>query len=79
MHWKGSNLLISLSCRTGYSSWEFALFGHSMEWQRHRRQFHRMFHKGAVVNYQPVQLDHAQRLLQRLVDDPEQFVSHIRQ
>ncbi|KAM5533378.1 hypothetical protein V8D89_012928 [Ganoderma adspersum] len=63
---------------TGYSSWEFALFGHNMEWRRHRRQFHRMFHKGAVVDYQPIQLEHSQRLLQRVVDDPEQFVSHIR-
>ncbi|KAI1788639.1 hypothetical protein LXA43DRAFT_1097070 [Ganoderma leucocontextum] len=49
-----------------------------MEWRRHPRQFHRMFHKGAVVNYQPLQLEHAQHLLRRLVDDPGHFVSHIR-
>ncbi|TBU38479.1 cytochrome P450 [Dichomitus squalens] len=62
----------------GFSDWEFTLFEHTPEWRRHRRQFHQLFHKGVVADYHPAQREHAQRLVQRLIQDPDHFISHIR-
>ena len=65
--------------RVGFSDWEFTLFGHTPEWRRYRRQFHQLFHKGVVADYQPAQLEHARKLVRRLIQDPDHFISHLRQ
>ncbi|KAF8880681.1 cytochrome P450 [Infundibulicybe gibba] len=47
-------------------------------WRAHRRMFHEHFHVGAVSRYQPIQARESRRLLQRLLDTPDDFMHHIR-
>ncbi|EJF55653.1 cytochrome P450 [Dichomitus squalens LYAD-421 SS1] len=47
-------------------------------WRRGRRAFHQFFNKTAVQNYTADQRREAHRLVVRLIDQPEEFVHHIR-
>ena len=48
-------------------------------WRRHRRLFHEYFHRNAVENYQPIQIQEIQAFLRRLLVTPDDFLHHIRQ
>lgn len=48
------------------------------KWREHRRMFHEHFHAGAVQKYRPQMAKEAKKLLLRLVEEPEDFIAHIR-
>ncbi len=48
-------------------------------WRRSRKAFHEFFSPGAIMQYRPIQLECSQRILRRLVRDPQHFPEHIRQ
>ncbi|KAI0638606.1 CyP450 monooxygenase [Trametes polyzona] len=62
---------------TGFM-WDFGLEGYTPRWRTQRRAFHQLFYPNAVKNYRPTQLHEVQRLLQKLLDRPDDFVQHIR-
>ena len=64
--------------RTGLI-YEFALIGYSNTWRQRRRVFHNFFHRDAVSQYRPIHRRGVQRLLDKLLNDPAQFLDHCRQ
>ncbi|KAI0631054.1 CyP450 monooxygenase [Trametes polyzona] len=63
---------------TGYMPWEFGLWGYTEEWRRHRKAFHQLFHQNVIPNYRPAQVAQTRRFLRKLLDDPDEFIPHIR-
>ena len=52
---------------------------YSLKWRKHRRLFHKYFHRDASTKYQPIQRQEAQAFLRRLLVTPDTFFHHIRQ
>jgi hypothetical protein len=48
-------------------------------WKAHRQLFHSEFNPSAVVRHQPAQLSGAYNFLVRLLNEPDDFISHLRQ
>ena len=67
-------------CRhsVGIVDYAFALMGYGTYWRGHRRMFHEFFHHGAISQYQSVFRRNTRRLLQNLLDKPENFWEHSR-
>ncbi|OSD01451.1 cytochrome P450 [Trametes coccinea BRFM310] len=63
---------------TGYTSWEFGLWGYTDEWRRHRKAFHQLFHQNVIPDYRPAQVLQTHRFLRQLLHEPDKFVAHIR-
>ncbi|KAI0371500.1 CyP450 monooxygenase [Pilatotrama ljubarskyi] len=61
---------------TGFM-WDFALEGYNTRWRTQRRVFHQLFYLNAVKSYRPTQLREVQRLLQKLITKPDDFVRNI--
>ncbi|KAL1939472.1 hypothetical protein VTO73DRAFT_10028 [Trametes versicolor] len=58
--------------------WVLPIMPYGPWWRRSRKAFHEFFNPGAIVQYRPVQLECSQRILSRLVRDPQHFPEHIR-
>ncbi|KAJ7584750.1 cytochrome P450 [Mycena floridula] len=56
----------------------FGLMHYGDEWRCQRRLFQQEFHPAQAERFQPVELSASHELLRRILDDPENFVSHIR-
>ena len=48
------------------------------KWRAHRRLFHQHFHPAAVTKYHPTISKETKKLLNRLIDKPDDFMKHIR-
>ncbi|KAI0367639.1 O-methylsterigmatocystin oxidoreductase [Pilatotrama ljubarskyi] len=59
---------------TSYSSWEFAIQGYTQAWRQRRRAFHGFFQANAVPSYRPVHLRSCRRFLQRLLEEPKDYL-----
>ncbi|KAH9847427.1 O-methylsterigmatocystin oxidoreductase [Lenzites betulinus] len=62
---------------TGYMR-EFAIQGYTPGWRLRRRTFHGFFQQSVVPNYYPVHLRECHRVLNRLLDTPEDFIAFVR-
>ncbi|KAI0697650.1 cytochrome P450 [Cerioporus squamosus] len=60
------------------SDLNFGLFPYGQRWRQHRRLFWQHFTSRAVLQYQAVQRDAAQKFLVLLLKDPSSFKKHIR-
>ncbi|TBU23425.1 cytochrome P450 [Dichomitus squalens] len=58
--------------------WAFTVREYGPFWRRGRRAFHQYFNQTAVQNYAADQRREAHRLVMRLIEQPEEFVHHIR-
>ncbi|KAI0634016.1 cytochrome P450 [Trametes polyzona] len=58
--------------------WALPIMTYGMWWRRSRKAFHEFFSSAAIVDYRPIQLECAQRLISRLAKDPKRFSEHIR-
>ncbi|KAF8884181.1 cytochrome P450 [Infundibulicybe gibba] len=56
----------------------FPFLPYGSTWRARRRQFHEYFHAGVAGQYKPIQAREARRLLQRLLDTPNDFMHHVR-
>ncbi|KAG7085605.1 hypothetical protein E1B28_003156 [Marasmius oreades] len=59
-------------------NYSFALMEYGDEWRAQRRLFQQEFHPTAAERFQPLELQVAHNLVRRLLDDPENFPTHIR-
>ncbi|RDX44595.1 CyP450 monooxygenase [Lentinus brumalis] len=58
--------------------WVLTLINYGPWWRRHRRTFHQFFNAAAVQEYQPSQRREAHKFVLRLIEQPKDFVHHIR-
>ncbi|KAF8868343.1 cytochrome P450 [Infundibulicybe gibba] len=56
----------------------FGFTPYGANWRLRRRMFHAQYNKSVVKKYQPIQEREASRFLARLLDSPQDLVSHIR-
>ncbi|KIP12391.1 hypothetical protein PHLGIDRAFT_332753 [Phlebiopsis gigantea 11061_1 CR5-6] len=56
----------------------FAFKSYGEQWREQRRSFHQIFTPSVVTQYRPRISSEAGKLLKRLIDDPEDFMDHIR-
>ena len=59
--------------------WNHAFMPYDERWREQSRVFHQFFNPNAVQNYAADQRREAHRLAMRLINQPEDFVRHIRQ
>ncbi|KAF9481679.1 cytochrome P450 [Pholiota conissans] len=59
--------------------WDFAHMAYTDRWRRHRRMFHQYFQPRNLASYYPIQKKMTIKLLDQLVQSPENFASHIQQ
>ncbi|KAJ3530716.1 hypothetical protein NM688_g7671 [Phlebia brevispora] len=57
---------------------DFAFMGYGDKWREHRRVFHQHFNAQAIVKYQPWSARETRALLLRLLEQPEDFMPHLR-
>jgi len=62
----------------GWTGWNFALMPYGPLWRAHRRSFEEHFRASAVTGYQGVQLQLVHGLLKRILNEPDDFMLHIR-
>ncbi|KAI0676518.1 O-methylsterigmatocystin oxidoreductase [Trametes maxima] len=55
--------------------WEFSVQRYAPAWRQRRRIFHNFFNRNVIHNYRAVHLRESRRFLQRLLDNPEDFVA----
>ncbi|KAL1946267.1 hypothetical protein VTO73DRAFT_15394 [Trametes versicolor] len=55
--------------------WQFAVQGYTQTWRKNRRAFHDAFHPNAIPQYRPIHLRQCHRFLQRLLEEPENFIA----
>lgn len=60
-------------------NWHFVFMGYGDDWRERRRVFHQFFHPNAAVAYRPRELKVARELLRRLLESPDDFMTHLRQ
>jgi len=48
-------------------------------WREHRRLFHQEFHPTATLRYRPQEVKGTHQLLRRLLNTPDDWMSHLRQ
>lgn len=53
--------------------------GYTQTWRKNRRAFHDAFHPNAIPQYRPIHLRQCHRFLQRLLEEPENFIALARQ
>lgn len=61
-----------------HHDWNFGFMSNTDEWKKYRRVFMSKFGPGNVHIYDPVQENASHELLQRLLEEPEAFLDHIR-
>ncbi|KAF9061659.1 cytochrome P450 [Rhodocollybia butyracea] len=59
-------------------AWDFAHMRYTDRWRLHRKTFHQYFQPRQVPEFYPVQRDSATSFLTKLLDDPEDFIDHVR-
>ena len=52
---------------------------YGMWWRKHRKSFHKYFHRNVVNKYKPFQKRDVQAFLRRLLAAPDNFFQYIRQ
>lgn len=52
---------------------------YGQEWRRRRKEMHQFIHPNAVAQYQPLQQRETVKFLNRLLNQPEDFLHHVRQ
>ncbi|GLB42757.1 putative cytochrome P450 family protein [Lyophyllum shimeji] len=57
----------------------FAFMPYGDLWRQHRRVMHQSFHPAAAAKFHPTELKAAHGLLRRLLDEPDDLLSHLRQ
>ena len=55
----------------------FVLMNYGNQWRLHRRVFHQSFNADAVLQYRPVQLASARRLLFALLQHPHEIAEQV--
>jgi cytochrome P450 len=60
--------------------WDFnlGLMVYGERWRIHRKAFHEVFRPEAAVSFRPIQLNSIHALLLKLMENPENFVTHLR-
>ena len=69
---------ITLSLRVGWK-WLLALMPYGEAWKEGRRMFTQYFHPGNTEVYKATQMEFLYKMLPRLLNDPENFLSITRQ
>ncbi|TBU24926.1 cytochrome P450, partial [Dichomitus squalens] len=59
-------------------NWHFLFMDYGDDWRERRRVFHQFFHSNASVGYRPRELKVARELLSRLLESPDDFMTHLR-
>ncbi|EAU89003.2 cytochrome P450 [Coprinopsis cinerea okayama7 len=59
-------------------TWSFALMSYGASWRSHRRAFHQFLNHTQVPQYRPVLEQETRMFLQRLLQDPKEFMEDIR-
>jgi len=84
---------VSISCNMeedgGFSFWRYILrmgwgwliaaLAYGTEWRERRRAFTKYFHPSVPSVYQPNQVEFVRRMLSRLLEDPDDFFSILKQ
>ena len=60
------------------TSWNFSVMHYSPKWRAYRREFHQFFHQRRVSDYRPITEKECQKLLQRVLDAPNQLSDCLR-
>ncbi|KAF9447305.1 putative CyP450 monooxygenase [Macrolepiota fuliginosa MF-IS2] len=58
--------------------WNFAFMKYGSEWRRRRRVFNEHFNQSTIRSLYPIHAKHSRLLMQRLLQSPEDFESHLR-
>ncbi|KAF8629383.1 hypothetical protein AX17_005679 [Amanita inopinata Kibby_2008] len=58
--------------------WQFTIMEYCQRWRDQRRMFTQYFHPSKIGDFQPLLRRHANMLLQRTLDAPENLVNHYR-
>ncbi|PCH43276.1 cytochrome P450 [Wolfiporia cocos MD-104 SS10] len=58
--------------------WHFVFMGYGDRWRERRRIFHQHFHPSAALQHRPKALKGARVLLYRLLETPDDFMTHLR-
>ncbi|KAH9917357.1 cytochrome P450 [Amylocystis lapponica] len=58
--------------------WHFGFMDYGDQWKDRRKAFYKHFNRSATTASQPIFTKHAQELLRRLLDTPEEYENHIR-
>ncbi|KAI0758757.1 cytochrome P450 [Fomes fomentarius] len=58
--------------------WHFVFMGYGESWRERRRVFHQYFHPNATLNYRPRELKVARELMRRLLESPDEYMTHLR-
>lgn len=59
-------------------SFNLGLMVYGDRWRIHRKAFHDVFRPEAAMHFRPIQLRSMHALLRKLVESPEDFVTHLR-
>lgn len=60
-------------------SWNFGFQPYGAFWRTRRKLFHQEFDLTAAMRFQPQELKASRDLLRSLLDNPEDFLQHLRQ
>ncbi|EIM84295.1 CyP450 monooxygenase [Stereum hirsutum FP-91666 SS1] len=59
--------------------WVMGFQGYSPRWREFRKYFHQSFNQTAAQSFRPLLLGATHELLRRLLDEPDDFLDHLRQ
>ncbi|RDB18406.1 hypothetical protein Hypma_000372 [Hypsizygus marmoreus] len=59
-------------------SFDFGFMPYGDYWRQHRRLMHQTFHPTAALRFQPYERKATHRLLRRLLEEPDNLISHLR-
>ncbi|KAJ3550195.1 hypothetical protein NM688_g5103 [Phlebia brevispora] len=72
---RGKSIMLSELVGWGF---DFAFMGYGDEWREHRRLFHQHFNGQVTVKYQPESAREVRALLPHLLEEPEDYMQHMR-
>jgi cytochrome P450 len=58
--------------------WSFGMMSYGDQWKKHRKVFHQYFNQNAVEKYHHIQIRESRVLLKHLIENPDDFLHHIR-
>jgi len=61
-----------------YQDWLFTSMPYGNEWRMHRKMFLQEFNPSTVTRYHPQEIKYTHKLLKRLLENPDDFMTHIR-
>ena len=74
------SLSASLTVKSSLNfDWTMAFLRYGQRWRNMRRESHRYLHPAATLEFRSSQLKATRQLLQRLLEAPKDFMTHIRQ